>query len=198
MKSFNPHKPSVERVAMNHWQFIMVFAIFCLVHSAESRFEYNSTNFTYRCDQNYASIQILVPSKADNVGALRFTTFRKLRNIFLGFAVVDPKSNLEFFNHSINVCSSGKSRSNIFVTFFSDYFLGSIPDMKDFKCPLIARTVTIPERSTRDFAESASKYLPTFAKTQGKYQVTFKIYTKDRSESIAICEIKETWSFKFD
>lgn len=182
---------------MKQWKLNIIFAVFCSIKSVESKFEYNATNFTQRCDPSYARIETLASVEAGNVGAIRFTTFKKLRSIFISFATVDPKTNMEFFNHTINVCSFGKSRSNIFVRLFCDYFLGSIPDMANFKCPLDARTFEIPERSTEIFAESASKYLPSFARLQGRYLITFKIFTKDRNEIIAMCELKEIWSFKF-
>lgn len=182
---------------MNQWKIKIFFVIFCFVQSTESKFQYNATNFTYRCDPSYARLETLVSLEKGNVGAMRFTNFKKLRNIFISFATIDPKSSMEFFNQSINVCSLGKNRSNIFIRLFCDYFLGSIPDMANFKCPLDPKTIEIPERSTESFAENVSKYLPSFAKLQGKYLITFKVFTKDRNENIAICEIKEIWSFKF-
>lgn len=175
-----------------------VFVLFYVLKTVGSDFSYQTRKATYGCDNHYANLYMLPPLKPENdAGILRLVTFKKLPSIHLRIIGTNPR-NETLLDQSVNLCFLENRRTNIFVKLFFDYVFGSIPGFKRYKCPFEVGVYEIPERSTKSFANTASKYLPSFIRIQGVLKVIFEISTRERGESIVMCKINETWTFKFD
>lgn len=176
---------------------IEVFVLIHALRSVNSEFSYHNHNVTYGCDNNYANLSLPPPLKSENVGALRLTTFKKLPNIYLRL-IGSSSNDVTLVDQNVNLCFLENRKTNIFVKLFFDYFFGSIPGFKRFKCPFEAKVYEFPERSITTFANNASRYLPSFVRLQGLLKVTFEISSRFRGENIMMCKIDEIWTFKFD
>lgn len=189
-------------------QFILSSTMFCLrsvgvfvliyvLKTTRSEFSFSNHNVTYGCDSNYANLSLPPPLKPENVGALRLTTFKKYPSIYLRL-IGSTGNNETLIDQTVNLCFLENRRTNIFVKLFFEYFFGSIPGFKRFKCPFEAKMYEIPERSVTTFANSASRYLPSFVRMQGLLKVVFEISARYRGETVLMCKITEIWTFKFD
>lgn len=176
---------------------VEVFVLINVLQIVKSEFSYKPYNVTYGCDNTYANLSLPPPLNPKNAGALRLATFKKLPAIYLRL-IGNTGDNVTLLDKTVNLCFLENRKTNIFVKLFFDYFFGSIPGFKRFKCPFEAKVYEIPERSIDAFANSASRYLPSFLRLQGLLRVTFEISTRERGESIVMCKISEVWTYKFD